>query len=225
MTSHSEDGIFFSSCLHSLSYPVCIPYHHLTPPHHTSSEERMLEEESRGSVREWAVRVSLGNCECLWQAAEDKWRHKSVSGEIIGDTWLGGDKKANLKIKEGAGSWLSKISYKFLKNKLLCLQKEVKYAKTKIGRGSNDRPESFFDCDSLSLFLNVSRIVISVTKNCLVLFKNCDIIWKALLLLFILFFVLLLMNCQKGHEQRPKKSELSGWQNSMRRNFPDKKRK
>ena len=46
----------------------------------------MLEEESRGSVREWAARLSLGNCECLWQAAEDKWRHKSVSGEIIGDT-------------------------------------------------------------------------------------------------------------------------------------------
>ena len=132
--------------------------------------------------------------------------------------------KINLRIKKGAGSWLSKVSYNFLKNKLQCVQKEVKYAKTKIGRGSNDRPESFFDCDSLSLFLNVSRIVISVTKNCLVLFRNCDIIWKALLLLFILFFVLLLMNCQKGHEQRPNKSELSGWQNSMRRNFPDKKR-
>ena len=97
------------------SYPVCIPYHHLTPPHHTSSEERMLEEESRGSVREWAALVSLGNCECLWQAAEDKWRHKSVSGEIIGDTWLGGNKKANLKIKKGAGSWLveNKLQFKY----------------------------------------------------------------------------------------------------------------
>ena len=86
----------------------------------------MLEEESRGSVREWAARVSLGNCECLWQAAEDKWRHKSVSGEIIGDTWLGGNKKANLKIKEGVGSWMSKRSCNVPKKKLKCPQKEVK---------------------------------------------------------------------------------------------------
>ena len=71
----------------------------------------MLEEESRGSVREWAARLSLGNCECLWQAAEDKWRHKSVSGEIIGDTWLGGNKKANLKIKRELEAGWSKISY------------------------------------------------------------------------------------------------------------------
>ena len=117
MTSHSEDGILLSSCLHSLSYPVCIPYHHLTPPHQSSSGERMLEEESRGSVREWAARVSLGNCECLWQAAEDKWRHKSVSGEIIGDTWLG-EKKSQFEDKEG--SWKLVV-----KNKLQFPQKLV----------------------------------------------------------------------------------------------------
>ena len=180
--------------------------HTLSPPHSTSSYLERGENAGGRVSRECPgmggasvfgqLRVSLASGR--GQMETQKCVRRNYRGHVA---WW--KQKANLKIKEGDGSWLSKISYNFLKNKLQCLQKEVKYAKTKIGRGCNDRP------DSLSLFLNVSGIVISVTKNCPVLFRNCDIIWKALLL-FILFFVLLLMNCQKGHKQRPKKSELCG---------------
>ena len=113
--------------------------------------------------------------------------------------------KSQFEDKEGSWKLVVKNKLQFPQKLVAMSPKKVKYAKTKVGNG---RPESFFACDSLSLFLYVSGIVISVTKKCPVLFRNCDIIWKALLL-FILFFVLLLMNCQKSHKQRPKKSELS----------------
>ena len=40
--------------------------------------------------------MSLGNCECLLLARRgDRWRHKSVSGEIIADTWPAENNKWN----------------------------------------------------------------------------------------------------------------------------------
>ena len=177
MTSHSEDGIFFSSCLHSIPSAgnLIIPsLATLSPPHSTSSYLERGENAGGRVSRECPgmggasvfgqLRVSLASGR--GQMETQKCVRRNYRGHVA---WW--KQKINLRIKKGAGSWLSKVSYNFLKNKLQCLQKEVKYTKTKIGRGCNDRPESFVDCDSLSLFLNVSRIVISVTKNCLVLFR------------------------------------------------------
>ena len=53
--------------------------------------------------------MSLGNCECLLLARRgDRWRHKSVSGEIIADTWPAENNKWN-KGDEGETSSIVNI--------------------------------------------------------------------------------------------------------------------
>ena len=119
MTSHSEDRIFLGSCLNSSEYlrwstssyliPCLHTLSYLILPHHTSGwRENRGPEVSRecpgmGGVSVfWQLRVSLA------RRGVDRWRHKSVSGKIIGDTCSAENNMSNKEIKgkQAFSSWL-----------------------------------------------------------------------------------------------------------------------
>ena len=121
MTSHSEDRIFLGSCLNSSEYLRWSTSSYLIPCLHTLSY-LIQPHQTLGVQREWGLWVSrecpgMGGVSVFWQLrvslarrGVDRWRHKSVSGKIIGDTCSAENNMSTKEIKgkqaESFSSWL-----------------------------------------------------------------------------------------------------------------------